>query len=108
MRLQLWPALVEKAYAKAHGCYAHLSGGFIAEGLQGLTGAPMETILLNEYSGVRQDALWERLTTLHQQGCLMGLTDFFRVQGKSPNDEEESTGRIQRKLVGEERCNVRA
>ena len=42
---QLWPALIEKAYAKAHGSYAQLSGGFIAEALQDLTGAPTETLV---------------------------------------------------------------
>jgi hypothetical protein len=37
---------VEKAYAKAHGSYHAISGGYISEGLLDLTGCPTETIAL--------------------------------------------------------------
>ena len=30
---QLWASLVEKAYAKAHGSYQSISGGWVAEAL---------------------------------------------------------------------------
>ena len=35
---QLWASLVEKAYAKAHGSYQAISGGWVAEALLDLTG----------------------------------------------------------------------
>lgn len=41
---QLWVCLLEKAYAKAHGCYRAISGGEIAEALLDLTGAPTATV----------------------------------------------------------------
>ena len=37
---QLWASLIEKAYAKAHGSYQSISGGWVAEALLDLTGAP--------------------------------------------------------------------
>ncbi|GKY90943.1 hypothetical protein MPSEU_000067100 [Mayamaea pseudoterrestris] len=70
---QLWPALIEKAYAKAHGSYANLSGGFIEEGLTDLTGAPTETILLDEGALINNDELWARLLSFAQAGFIMGV-----------------------------------
>jgi hypothetical protein len=69
---QLWPALVEKAYAKAHGSYAQLSGGFIAEGLADLTGAPTTTIVLDSHL-YDKDELWARLLSFHEAGFLLGV-----------------------------------
>jgi hypothetical protein len=68
----LWAALVEKAYAKAHGSYAQLSGGFIAEGLTDLTGAPTETIIFAA-GMLDRDELWVRLVSFAQAGFLMGV-----------------------------------
>ena len=70
--LQLWPSMVEKAYAKAHGSYAQLSGGFISEGLYDLTGAPFETIV---FAGnlLDYEELWARLLSFHEAGFLMGV-----------------------------------
>ena len=67
---QLWAALVEKAYAKAHGSYAQLSGGFIAEGLADLTGAPCETIV---FDLVERELLWGRLLSFAQADFAMGV-----------------------------------
>ena len=63
---QLWPSLVEKAYAKAHGCYHAISGGWVAEALFDMTGCPTETLWLNAQGsafkdGLTPDVAWARL-----------------------------------------------
>lgn len=66
-----WPALVEKAYAKVHGSYARLSGGFISEALFDLTGAPTERIHFKKI--IDKDELFARLLSFSSSGFLMGV-----------------------------------
>lgn len=50
---EMWVALVEKAYAKMHGCYGNLISGYVDEGILELTGFQPEKILIrNEKTGV--------------------------------------------------------
>lgn len=50
---EMWVALIEKAYAKMHGCYENLISGYVDEGIQELTGFTPEKIFIrNEKSGV--------------------------------------------------------
>ena len=43
---EIWVPLIEKAYAKLHGCYENLISGYVDEGIQELTGFQPEKILI--------------------------------------------------------------
>jgi hypothetical protein len=83
---EMWVALIEKAYAKLHGCYGNLISGYIDEGIQELTGMQPEKILVrNEKSGVfphkmieklkgGSEGFWTFLNDRQEDGCLMGCS----------------------------------
>ena len=68
---QLWVSLLEKAYAKAHGCYDAISGGQISEALLDLTGAPTEDIDMGSHS-FDSELLWRRLCEFRRLKLPMG------------------------------------
>ena len=73
---QLWPGLIEKAYARAHGSYRAISGGWIAEALFDLTGVPTETFWLGDHGGgsYDEDGAWARLISSCEQGFMIGAS----------------------------------
>lgn len=80
---QLWAGLIEKAYARAHGSYRAISGGWVAEALFDLTGCPTETLWLSggggESAAACRDALdpdtaWARLLSFTEHRFLMGAS----------------------------------
>lgn len=46
---ELWVLLLEKAYAKVHGCYANIEAGLTGNAIRDLTGAPYEFKSNQEY-----------------------------------------------------------
>ena len=82
----MWVALIEKAYAKMHGCYGNLISGYIDEGIQELTGFQPEKVLIrNETSGVfphkmieqhygGKDGFWDFLKNRRMDNCLLGCS----------------------------------
>lgn len=81
---EMWVSLIEKAYAKLHGCYGNLISGYVDEGLQELTGfQPEKIVLRNESTGlfphkmIKQyygdtEGFWKFLLSRKQDNCLMG------------------------------------
>ena len=55
-------------YAKAHGSYHAISGGWISEGLLDLTGCPTETIELDAPEGFDSERAWLRMLSYATAG----------------------------------------
>lgn len=91
---EMWVSLIEKAMAKAFGCYENLISGYVNEGVNILTGMPSEKIFLkDEKSGVfphkmiqhfgnekesATEVLWKMLMKRDEENCLMGCN----IKGK--------------------------
>ncbi len=64
---EIWPMLVEKAYAKLHGCYASIVHGQVQYALRDLTGGTVERIALHKADSeqvrpeMNSDEFWEKL-----------------------------------------------
>jgi hypothetical protein len=103
----MWVALIEKAYAKMHGCYGNLISGYIDEGIQELTGFQPEKVLIRDektgcfphkmieqhYGG--KEGFWKFLLERKNDNCLMGCS--IKGNGKEGaqiNDDGKPTGLI--------------
>ena len=76
--------LIEKAYAKLHGCYESLNGGLIDDGLVDLTGFVAEKIKISGRGSFlgedpngnpdKGDELWTKISKFREEGTLMGCS----------------------------------
>lgn len=57
---ETWLPLMEKAYAKAHGDYEAIDGGFVGDGVEDMTGGVTTSIATNKV--LRKDRLWRELS----------------------------------------------
>ncbi|KAM0277223.1 hypothetical protein ACHAQH_005944 [Verticillium albo-atrum] len=74
---ETWVPLLEKAYAKAHGDYASLVGGWIGEALEDLSGGVTAEILTSDILDL--DSFWDNeLSKVNSEfmfGCSTGLLE---------------------------------
>lgn len=67
---ELWPALIEKAWATWKGGYGELAlGGYARDALTALTGAPVD--FYNPMRALESRDLWQLLTEAHAEGRAM-------------------------------------
>ncbi|KAF9095516.1 hypothetical protein BGX27_001259 [Mortierella sp. AM989] len=67
---ETWLPLMEKAYAKIHGDYESISGGFTSEGIEDLTGGVSSMIQTADI--LNKDRFWEEGMKQANQSLLLG------------------------------------
>eukprot|EP01038_Epipyxis_sp_PR26KG_P009214 gene9214-12425_t len=92
---ELWVPLIEKAYAKLHGCYKALIGGFTHYGLADMTGfCPRLIVMKQGYIGYSEafsdEDIWKLLNRYKKWKCLMGCS--IQSNPKEGNKIEAEAG----------------
>ncbi|KAF7128430.1 hypothetical protein CNMCM5793_003160 [Aspergillus hiratsukae] len=87
---ETWLPLLEKAYAKAHGDFSSIEGGFVGEALEDLTGGVTSDILTSNI--LDKDRFWkEELMKVNDEflfGCGTGLFSNWLDPKSPPKDRK--------------------
>ncbi|CAH8477475.1 unnamed protein product [Schistosoma intercalatum] len=84
---EFWSCLLEKAYAKLCGSYAHLTGGFQSEAMEDFTGGICTTVILNQKE--RPPNLFKMMEHYTKTCCILGAD-----VGGDKNKRREKMGLI--------------
>jgi hypothetical protein len=81
---EIWVCILEKAYAKLHGSYENIDGGFINDGLLDLTGGTSDVLALpNRENKEVIEYIWTKITANYETGeALMGVLN--KPEGSKP------------------------
>lgn len=82
---ELWPAFMEKAYAKRYGTYSIIEGGVVSYALEELTGGVPEVVDMNSSSNPVE--IWGKLKAAQKAGALLGAG----TPGHPEGDKARST-----------------
>ena len=61
----LWVFILEKAWAKIHGCYERIINGYVHRALRDLTGAPTWDV------NSKEDSTWELIENGYKKGHII-------------------------------------
>ena len=84
---QIWVLLIEKAYAKLHGCYEALCNGTMTYALRDLTSGAPQTISLRDEAvqdQIQNGFLWQQIKLWAQQGLLGSAQDDHDAHAPMP------------------------
>jgi len=70
---ELWVPLIEKAFAKAHGSFEAIEGGFVHEALQDLTGPQATGYTIHLKTDGAADEMWKAARDAYDSGYMLGL-----------------------------------
>lgn len=82
---ELWPMVLEKAYAKMYGNYEYIEAGKVQYALSDLTDGFPEQIPLKDSMNI--NILWEKIKNLSKHGSLMGAGTPENALGDSAINE---------------------
>ena len=89
---ELWVTILEKAWAKAHGCYSRIIAGQCHQTFRDMTGAPAWEFMSSPDDG-DEDDVWEKI----KEG---DKNNFIMSAGVSGEDPAEAGGLEKLGLVG--------
>ncbi|OLN81167.1 Calpain-8 [Colletotrichum chlorophyti] len=76
---ETWLPLLEKAYAKAHGDYASIEGGFTGEAIEDLTGGVTSEVYTTDI--LDKEYFWKEKLLKVNEDCLLGCSTGFASRG---------------------------
>lgn len=88
----LWVLILEKAYAKLHGCYYQLRNGFVNEALLDLTGCPSISYdLEDEYVKhfISNGQFWDLILYFYSEGYLISFSTEAEKRWRVKKEEEK-------------------